>query len=108
MSVNFDKVIIDTLKLRDYCLNHPVGKHKAIVFRNKLGLTSDDADELKELIIEKINFSEAIRSFSDEYGDRYYTDIILTKHNNAETIRTLWIVKRDEIIPRFVSCYIKN
>lgn len=52
MSVNFDKAIIDIEKLRDYCLNlnHPVGRHKAVVFKKRLDLTSDDAEELQEII----------------------------------------------------------
>ena len=39
MSANFDEVIIDIEKIRDYCLNldHTAGKHKAVVFKNKLG-----------------------------------------------------------------------
>ena len=110
MSANFDEVIIDIEKIRDYCLNldHTVGKHKAVVFKNKLGFTSDNAEELKKLILKKIKFSQAQRSLSDEYGERYYIDIIITRFDNTETVRTLWILKRNESVPRFVSCYIKN
>ena len=110
MSANFDEVIIDIEKLRDYCLNpdHPVGKHKAVVFKNRLGFTSADAPKLRDIILENIIFSEAKRSFSDEFGERYYIDMDITNFNKTETIRTLWIVKRNEFKPRFVSCYIKN
>lgn len=41
---------IDLRKLRDYCLNpyHPVGKHKAKVFRKKLGITKEDSGILRQ------------------------------------------------------------
>ena len=47
---NADQAVVDIAKLRDYCLNplHPVGKHKARVFRSALGFTIDDAERLRE------------------------------------------------------------
>ena len=42
MAKHFDIIIVDLAKLRDYCLNeeHPRGRHKARVFRSRLGLTA--------------------------------------------------------------------
>ncbi len=73
---NSDKAIIEIEKLRDYCLSkeHTVGKHKAVVFENKLGLISNDFNELRELLFEAIKNNEAKESFSDEYGKRFYVD----------------------------------
>ena len=101
MSVNFDEALIDIEKLRDYCLNlnHPVGRHKAVVFKKRLDLTSDDADELQGIIAERIRLSEYKETFSDEYGKRFYIDIIINRFNKVETVRTLWILKGDETIP---------
>ena len=46
---NADRAEIDIRKLRDYCLatTHPVGKHKAPVFRAALGLQATDAELLR-------------------------------------------------------------
>ncbi len=46
---NRDRAVVDLAKLRDYCLSevHPRGKHKARVFRVALGLTTQDAEELR-------------------------------------------------------------
>ena len=51
MSVNFDEVIIDIEKIRDYCLNldHTAGKHKAVVFKEKA--------TAKIILIAFLNFS---------------------------------------------------
>ena len=44
---------VDLRKLADYCLSpmHPVGRHKAAVFRAALGLTAADAQMLRERIL---------------------------------------------------------
>jgi hypothetical protein len=41
----FGTVVVDIAKLRDYCLSgtHPRGRHKARVFRTRLGLTTRNA-----------------------------------------------------------------
>ena len=46
---NADRAVIEIEKLRDYCLSssHPRGRHKARVFVTALGITADDAEELK-------------------------------------------------------------
>ena len=51
---NAEKAFIDTEKLTGYCLNslHERGKHKARLFSSLLGLTADDAEELKAAISE--------------------------------------------------------
>lgn len=48
--LNYRKAIIDLRKLREYCLNpeHPVGKHKAHMFKKLLGIGQKDALYLKE------------------------------------------------------------
>jgi hypothetical protein len=54
---NAKNAVVDIEKLRNYCLNpdHPEGKHKARVFREKLGFTDKDAERLRQLILEAIN-----------------------------------------------------
>ena len=49
-------LIISIEKLRNYCLNneHPIGKHKAKVFKILLGIEKSDAEALKDLILEGI------------------------------------------------------
>jgi hypothetical protein len=45
-------IVVDVPKLRDYCLSdsHPRGRHKARVFRSRLGLTANDAEALRDLL----------------------------------------------------------
>jgi hypothetical protein len=45
--------VVDVRKLRNYCLSlhHPRGRHKARVFASALGLTAEDAEELREALL---------------------------------------------------------
>jgi hypothetical protein len=53
---NAENAVVDIAKLHDYCLNpnHPEGKHKARVFLAKLGIGRNDAERLRQLILEGI------------------------------------------------------
>lgn len=46
---NAERAVVDTRKLRDYCLSadHPRGRHKARVFQSVLGFTSAGAEDLR-------------------------------------------------------------
>jgi hypothetical protein len=50
---NAERAIIDIRKLRDYCLNplHDEGQHKARLFVTILGMTADDAEALRDLLL---------------------------------------------------------
>lgn len=49
---NAERAFIDFRKLAEYSLDltHPVGFHKAIVFRSALGFTSRDASVLRDFL----------------------------------------------------------
>lgn len=51
---NAENAVVDIRKLRDYCLNpkHAEGKHKARLFLSSLGMTADDAEELRQILFE--------------------------------------------------------
>jgi len=50
---NAERAIVEIEKLRDYFLseNHPRGKRKARVFASALGITVDDAAELRSAML---------------------------------------------------------
>ena len=67
-----DAAIVDRRKLTGYCLNpdHPRGKHKARVFAT-LGLTAENADQLRAALLKAAASSDAQAAASDQFGDRY-------------------------------------
>lgn len=70
---NADRAVVEIEKLRDYCLSssHPRGRHKARVFVTALGITADDAEELKQAVLSAVLTEEATPTERDEYGQRY-------------------------------------
>ena len=74
---NAERAIIDIRKLRDYCLNptHDEGKHKARLFAAAFGMTSDDAEDLRDAILEAVKADNAKVGRRDEFGQRYVIDL---------------------------------
>ena len=58
---NAENAIVDIRKLRDYCLNpeHDEGKHKALLFSTVFGMTAEDAENLRQIILEAVKTHEA-------------------------------------------------
>jgi hypothetical protein len=104
---NAEQAIVEIEKLRDYCLSesHPRGKHKARVFASVLGITADDAAELRAAMLAAVRVTEAIAGERDEYGQRYVVDFPMKHHGNEAIIRSTWIIRRGEDTPRLTSCY---
>jgi hypothetical protein len=102
------RAIVDFTKLRDYCLNplHSRGRHKARVFASALGLTRADVEFLGEQLLHAAREGSAVRGEADEYGDRYVIDFELIRGSRRAIVRSAWIVRRSEQIPRLTSCFV--
>jgi hypothetical protein len=105
---NAERAEVDPRKLTDYCLSpsHPVGKHKAAVFRAALGLTAADAGELREWLLRAAVSGEPVTGRADEFGERFVIDFPATTASGSATIRSAWIVRAGEDFPRLTTCYI--
>ena len=100
--------VVDTVKLRDYCLNpgHPEGRHKARVFRAKLGMEREDAAELQAALLAAARDQDADTSEADQYGERYVLDFSLRHVGHEERVRSAWIIRKGENFPRLTGCYV--
>jgi hypothetical protein len=100
--------IVEITKVRDYCLDphHPRGRHKARVFLSVLGLGQADAEVLRTVLLEAARNGDAVAGRSDDYGDRYTIDLLMTRGDRAITIRCAWIILRGESAPRLTSCFV--
>lgn len=105
---NSGNAVIDIAKIRDYCLNpdHSVGKHKAYVFQSALNLTVEDADMLRDILLEGVIQEEAVFGEQDEYGQRYTVDITVTIGDKQAQVRSGWIIRADENFPRLTTCFV--
>jgi hypothetical protein len=85
---------------------HPEGRHKALVFQSTLGLTIDDSDLLRDVLLAKAVSEEVVLGKADNYGQRYRLDFVMTTGHGEARIRSAWIVRHGETIPRFLTCYV--
>lgn len=108
--LNANQAFIDDRKLMDYCLSesHPIGKHKAKVFKSALGFSVEHFQQLKEAILQAILKNEANFTESNQYGELYVVDIEVENPPQKALVRTSWIVRFDEDFPRLTSCYVIN
>lgn len=99
--------VVDIRKLRDYCLNpqYSVGKHKARLFASALHMAANDAEELRNLLLQAVKTHDAQFGRHDTYGQRYIVDFMVTWHKRKAMIRSAWIIEHDSNAPRLTSCY---
>ncbi|RKU23715.1 hypothetical protein C6503_02625 [Candidatus Poribacteria bacterium] len=104
---NAERAIVDIGKLRDYCLNsqHNIGKHKARLFAALLGMNSNDAEGLRNALLEAVKTHEARLGQRDRRGQRYTVDFTLDWHGRQAKVRSGWIIQSDAAPPRLVTAY---
>ena len=108
---NAENAVLDIAKLRDYCLNpnHPEGKHKARVFLAKLGIRQNNAEDLRNAILEGVLLAEAIEQAPSAFGRRFVVDLAVSRSEGVilatAIVRTAWIIREGEDFPRLTTCF---
>ncbi len=101
------RAVVSATKIRDYLLSnaHPVGRFKAALFA-RLGYTAANWQDLADVLVELAGSAEAEVGDVDEFGTRYTVRAKITgpSGGTAEFV-TVWIVRTDEDVPRFVTAY---
>jgi hypothetical protein len=103
-----DQAILDMRKIEDYCLNpsHPRGRHEARVFREALDLQRSDAAWLRGTLLEVAHSAEAFQDGEDAWGTHWRLDANVRRQGKSAVVRTIWIVRTGESVPRFVACWV--
>jgi len=103
-----DEAILDIRKIQDYCLNpsHPRGRHKARVFREALDLQRSDAAWLRDIQLEVARSGEASPVAKDPWGTHWRLDADIGRQGKRAVVRTIWIMRTGENVPRFVTCWV--
>jgi hypothetical protein len=104
---NAEHAFVDMRKLRDYTVDptHRVGKHKSRLFAAVLGMGMDDAEELRDILLQVARPHDAEMGEKDEHGQRYRIDSSLHWRGKQATIRSAWNARPDEGFPRLGTCY---
>ncbi|MEX2159098.1 MAG: DUF6883 domain-containing protein [Dehalococcoidia bacterium] len=103
---NADAAIIPGEKLRDYLLSrsHPIGRHKATFFAG-LGYTEAEWSMLEsDLRIQHLDLNvEEVDA--TRYGRKFMITGILNGPSASALLVSVWIIRADEDVPRFVTAY---
>jgi hypothetical protein len=93
-------------KLADYVLdgNSTQGQHKARLFRSILDLGPEDADDLREQLLDGVATGTITHTRATAYGLRYQVDIEIQGNNDkTANVDTVWQVEQDEITLKFLT-----
>ena len=104
---NGERAIVDIRKLQEYCLNaqHSRGRNKARVFAS-LGIRQSDAEVLRTALVMAASNTEARRGIATPYRQRYIVDFDLALQARTVKVRSAWILRIGEDLPRLTSCYV--
>lgn len=104
---NAGLAIIEVRKVRDYLLNplHARGRHKARMFAAALGYQRFDHARLIKDIRDGILNHEAVVIDAVPYGERFRVEIPVVGPAGSAIVRTLWIIRTGEDVPRLTSAY---
>ena len=103
---NADQAVIPAEKLRQYLLSrsHPVGRHKAAFFAG-LGYTEAEWSRLEsDLRIQHLDLN-AEEVDATRYGRKFMITGTLNGPSASALLVSVWIIRTDEDVPRFVTAY---
>jgi hypothetical protein len=94
-------------KLERYSLNlqHPKGKDKAIMFRNRLGITVENKEVLEAALLASAIRDEAVIYKVDQYGTHYDVKFSMVTKAGSSLVLACWIVQTGEDFPRLTNVY---
>lgn len=104
---NGDHAIVEIRKLLECCLDsqHPRGRNKARVFAS-VGIREADAEELRTALFAAAGGADVEIGAANVYGQRYIVDFDLVRQGRVVRIRSTWIVRAGDDLPRLTSRYV--
>jgi hypothetical protein len=107
---NGDRAIVDIRKLVGCSLDtrHERGGDKAKMFASALGMTVDDADELRQLLLLAAATGEAEATEMTRHGQLFVLDFDVARGPWAARVRSGWIVRFGEDVPRLTTCFVRR
>jgi len=94
-------------KVVDYLLSesHPVGRHKAVLFRS-WGFSADNWQELADSLQRHAADNDITKEEPSPFGMRFVVEGIMeVPDGRLPLVRAIWFLRHEETMPRFVTAY---
>jgi len=106
---NGANAVVEQAKLCAYALNpdHPVGGHKAALFRDLLGITLDNWQELRDALLHAARSEDVVQGRASRFGTKYEIRFDLTGPAGCKKVLAVWLVEQGDPHPRLITCYVE-
>jgi len=104
---NSENALVPKDRLENYLLPeiHPIGRFKAVFFKN-LGYDDGDTDVLAHGLSSIAQQEDVSDVQPSEFGTKYIIEgIIQTPSGATVAMRTVWIIEQDNPQPRLITAY---
>lgn len=107
----YRKAFVDSKKFVEYSLDttHPIGKHKALIYKEALGYDSSNYETLIKQIENYVQDDTSIpnRIENTTWGPRYQYNVPVKGLNGLERlVLTVFQIDSDSCIPRLITNYV--
>ena len=106
---NYEEAVILREKLEGYSLNleHPVGKHHAIVFKSALGFEHANWQLLESALLIELPYHNAGAVKRGPWGEKYILVFpIIGPNGNTVEVLSVWIIRPGTDFPSLVTTYV--
>ena len=104
---NAERAFIPLEKFTKYALDPMKEPNKAIAFKNALGYTKDNAEELISNILKNISLFNAVEKGDKGFGMQYELVLnLLGANNKYANVLTGWIIDKQTSETRLTSAYV--
>ena len=105
---NVESAIVPLRKLTEYPLdpNHTRGSDKSRVFAAALGFNKGNVQSLADQISKAVLYHPAVEQQATAFGRKFAVNVPVTGPIGSGTVRTGWILKTGETIPRMTTVYV--
>lgn len=104
---NKEKAYVTKAKIEDYLLSdtHPSGRTKSKFFR-MFGFNETNIEIFEQFLTKIAQTYEVTREEISPHGKKYIIDgILYTPIGKDISVRTVWIIEKEDDRPRFVTAY---
>ena len=104
-----NEAIVTDEKLYGYLLNieHPTQPGHAMLFKRLLGLTTDNAEELRAALLHAAATLPADPGQSSRFGEKFEIKFPMSGPRGTYNVLSVWLIPRGHTRPRLITAMIQ-